>query len=245
MNFEPTNPTFRTLVPAIHRLLRLVTKKPDWRGGENLPATGPAIVVANHISSLDPVLLGEFLAYSGRWPHYLARANLFDMKLLGRLLRAAEQIPVYRGSLHAGDALIAAEAALLDGQLVVIYPEGTITFDPDEWPMAPHTGAARLALRTGAPVIPVGQWGANLAVPPRNIRPMRLRRSPVTMVCGPKIDLSEYDADPDRRRAVRDATVHIMDAITTQAELARGAKAPADRWLPRREQRVPRPEAIS
>lgn len=165
VNFEPTNRVFRTLVPVVHRLARLLTKTPTWHGGENLPATGPVIIVPNHISSLDPVMVGEFLAYNGRWPHFLARANLFYLPVLGRLLRSAEQIPVHRGGRHARDALFEAERALYAGEVIVIYPEGTITFDPDEWPMAAHTGAARLALATGAPVIPIGQWGASIAVP--------------------------------------------------------------------------------
>lgn len=112
VNFEPTNRVFRTLVPVVHRLARLLTKTPTWHGGENLPATGPVIIVPNHISSLDPVMVGEFLAYNGRWPHFLARANLFYLPVLGRLLRSAEQIPVHRGGRHARDALFEAERAL-------------------------------------------------------------------------------------------------------------------------------------
>ncbi len=245
VNVEPTNRTFRTLVPGVHRLARILTQTPTWRGGERLPATGPAIIVPNHISSLDPVLVGEFLAYNGRWPHFLARANLFDLPVLGALLRDAEQIPVQRDGRQAGDALGEAARSLQAGQVIVIYPEGTITFDPDEWPMAAHTGAARLALASGAPVIPIGQWGASFALPPRKIRPFTLRRAAVTIDCGAPVDLSEFAGGADDRHAVRAASVRIMDAITAQVELARGAKAPTGRWQPRLKRRVPRIEAVS
>ncbi len=243
VNFEPTGRVFRLSAPIIHRLLRLFTRV-QWRGGEALPKTGPAIVVANHISSLDPVLVGEFLIYHGRWPHFLARADLFDGPILGPLLRAAEQIPVHRGTTRAADALKAAEQALARGQLVVIYPEGTITLDPQEWPMAGHTGAARLALRTGVPVLPLGQWGASFVLPPRRSRPFRLRRHQIRMILGARIDLSEFiGREPDRGGA-RQATVRIMDAITAMTEQARQATAPRDRWLPAKGRRVPRDAAL-
>ena len=80
--------------------------------------------------------------------------------MLGRILRACGQIPVQRQSAKSADALLAAVEAVNQSRAVVIYPEGTITRDPDLWPMKGKTGAARIALRTGCPVIPIGQWGA-------------------------------------------------------------------------------------
>lgn len=239
VNREPATLTLRVFAPALHAVLRLWTKA-DWRGGEKIPRTGPAILVANHISSLDPPLVGEFVAYHGRWPHFLARANLFDKPVLGALLRGAEQIPVHRNSTQAKDAMDSAAEALRQGQVVVVYPEGTITFDPLEWPMTGHTGAARLAMRTGAPVIPIGQWGANLAVPPRHIRPLRLRRHRITIVCGEPIDLSEFGQAWNDRQVARTATVRILEAITAMVEVARGETAPVDRWDPKLNARVPR-----
>ena len=216
----------------------------EWPGSEHIPAAGPAIFVPNHISSLDPPQVGVYLAYNGRWPHFLARANLFEIPILGRLLRAAEQIPVHRRSSRARDALVDADAALQRGQVIVIYPEGTLTFDPDEWPMAGHRGAARLALRTGVPVIPIGQWGANYALPPRKIRPFRWRRAQVTIICGSPVDLGEFGSAWDDREVVRSATVRIMDSITTLVEQARGQTAPVERWHPGLQRRVPRDQAV-
>lgn len=243
VNHEPANRTLQIIAPLLHWAMRLWTRA-TWRGAENLPLSGPAIIVANHISSLDPPLVAEFVVYNGRWPSFLARANLFEIPVVGRLLHEAGQIPVHRASRQAADALVSAEAKLQAGKVVVIYPEGTITLDPDEWPMAGYTGAARLAFSTGAPVIPIGQWGANYALPSRKIRPFRLRRTPITIVCGPPVDLSDLPADPEQRTATRQATVRIMDAITGLAEQARGAQAPAGRWSSRVKRRVPRSEAV-
>ena len=175
LNQEPTNATLRWAAPALHRVLRIWTRI-EWRGSEHIPAAGPAIIVPNHISSLDPPQVGVYLAYNGRWPHFLARANLFEIPVLGRLLRAAEQIPVHRRSSRARDALVDADAALQRGQVIVIYPEGTLTFDPDEWPMAATAGgpAPRCA---GVPVIPIGQWEPTThSTPNPSVR--WLRRSP-------------------------------------------------------------------
>ena len=173
---EPTpNRVLSIFGPVLRTVTRLWTDE-TWRGTENIPMTGPAIVVPNHISSLDPVLVGVFLAYNGRWPHFLAKESMFRAPVLGRLMAGAAQIPVHRGSVKAKDSLVSARAALDAGQVVVLYPEGTITYDPEEWPMAVHTGAARLAIDSGVPVIPVGQWGASYAFPPRGIRPLRPRR---------------------------------------------------------------------
>lgn len=205
---------------------------------------GPAIIVPNHISSLDPVLIGVFLAYNGRWPHFLAKESMFRVPVLAWLMRDAQQIPVHRGSVQAKDCLVSARDALQSGQVVVLYSEGTITLDPDEWPMAVHTGAARLALGTGAPVIPVGQWGASFALPPRGIRPLRVGRWPVTIQAGPPVDLTSFGRDPSDRAAVRAASVAIADAITAQVEQIRGVEAPAERWHPRLARRVPRPDAV-
>lgn len=218
--------------------------KQTWRGVANIPAGGPAIVVPNHISSLDPVIVGVFLAYNGRWPHFLAKESMFRAPILGALMRGAQQIPVHRGSAKAKDSLVSAKKALEAGQTVVLYPEGTITLDPDEWPMAVHTGAARLAIDTGAPVIPVGQWGANFALPPRKTHRFRFKRWPVTVQAGPVLELADFGHDSHDRDAVIAASVAIADAITAQVEAARGQSAPEMRWHPKQNRRVPRSEAV-
>lgn len=243
VNREPASRNARLIAPILHTVLRIWTRR-TWLGGHNLPLSGPAIVVANHISNLDPPLLAEALAYQGRWPHFLAKASLFKWAVVGRLLAGAEQIPVLRGSVQARDSLVHAERALNEGKVVVIYPEGTITGDPDEWPMAAHTGAARLALRLGVTVIPVGQWGANYALPSFKNHPFRLRRWPISIVFGEPIDLGEFGGAWEDRQVARAATVAIMDTITGLVEELRNEAAPRLRWHPRRKQHVERAEAV-
>ena len=123
-------------------------------------------MVFNHISHVDPLTAAHFVYDHGRIPRYLAKSGLFKNKALGAFLRGAGQIPVERLSKNADGAYDAAVAAVRAGECVVVYPEGTITRDPDLWPMTGKSGAARIALATGCPVIPVGQWGAQELLPP-------------------------------------------------------------------------------
>ena len=97
-----------------------------------------------------------------------------------------------------------AEQALADGECVIIYPEGTATRDPDQWPMIAKTGVARLALATGVPVIPVAQWGAQDILPYGEVKPHVAPRKLVRMLAGPPVDLSEYEGTaPDPGRPAR------------------------------------------
>ncbi|AWY95621.1 1-acylglycerol-3-phosphate O-acyltransferase, putative [Propionibacterium freudenreichii] len=244
-NHEPANRTFRFAARLAGVILRPIARL-HLSGQENLPTTGAAIIVPNHLCDLDPLVVGYFLAWGGRWPHFLARANLFTMPVLGRLLRALEQIPVERGSVSAAGSLAEAQHELEAGKVVIVYPEGTFTYDPDEWPMAGHTGAARLALRTGAPVVPIGQWGANFIIPPRHKRrPKLLGRSDVTVHAGARLDLADLVARGESdRHAVHDATVRIMDAITHEVSAVRDLPAPHGRWHPGRKKRVDPAQAV-
>lgn len=128
-------------------------------GLEHLPRSGPAIVVGNHLSYLDPFAHGYFVVRAGRHPRFLAKVELFENPLLRTVLLGMGQIPVRRGS---GDQTPLEEAtrAIERGEVVVIYPEGTSTAGgPDFTPGRGKTGAVRLALATGAPIVPVVTWG--------------------------------------------------------------------------------------
>lgn len=245
VNHEPANHVFAGCARLASALLAPCARL-HHLNQERVPSSGGLIVVSNHVCSLDPVVVGHYLAYSGRWPHFLARANLFDVALLGGLLRSIDQIPVSRGSMSAAGSLDNARKCIEQGMAVVVYPEGTFTYDPDEWPMAGHTGAARLALATGATVLPIGQWGANFIVPPRRKRRLHLfPPTDVTVSAGPPVELDELVARGEHdRHAVFEATVRIMDAITAQVASVRGLEAPAQRWHPGRHARVPRDTAV-
>ena len=128
-------------------------------GVENIPERGGAILAFNHIAFLDPFAAAYAVHQAERRPRFLAKAELFDDRRVAWILRGAGQIPVRRGTAAAPMALDEAVAALEGGEIVVIFPEGTITNDPDLHPMAPKTGLARLALASSVPVIPCALWG--------------------------------------------------------------------------------------
>jgi 1-acyl-sn-glycerol-3-phosphate acyltransferase len=133
----------------------------QWKieGLGNIPGNGPAILALNHISYLDPLAAAFIVNKAGRRARFLAKSELFRDKRIGWVMRGAGQIEVKRGTKDAPVALDQAYAALDRGELVVVFPEGTVTTDPDLEPMAPKSGAARLALKTGAPLIPCALWG--------------------------------------------------------------------------------------
>ncbi|WP_345217478.1 lysophospholipid acyltransferase family protein [Georgenia halophila] len=217
--------TYMVFIRVLLPFMSAVTRR-TWRGSEHLPTSGGFIAVANHVTHLDPLSLGHFLFDNGAPPHFLAKHSLFDIPVLGRMFANAEQIPVHRGTTHAGDSLVAAEEALAAGACVGLFPEGTLTRDPDLWPMTARTGTARLALKTRVPVVPVAQWGAHRVLPRygRLLRPFPPK--PVTVVAGPPIDLDDlYDRplDPD---VLREATERIMAAITGQLAEIRGEDPP-------------------
>lgn len=226
------------LLPAARLLTRF-----DHHGEQNLPASGGALIVSNHVSNYDPVVLGAFLVVNGRWPHWMAKKELFDVPIVGFVARHADQIPVDRKA-PGPEILAAARRELARGMTVIIYPEGTITADPLHWPMTGHTGAARLAIETGVPVIPVGQWGPNEVMGFKQMTfPRLFPRKTMHLHVGPAVDLTEFAGRSHDLKAVRAATDRIMDAIDTQVELARGEKAPATRYDIRTGERVPRSRA--
>ncbi|MGP3972542.1 lysophospholipid acyltransferase family protein [Streptomyces sp. 8N114] len=225
--------------------------KRDWRGMEHIPQDGGFITVVNHNSYLDPLSYAHFQYNTGRVPRFLAKVGLFKGGFLGAAMRGTGQIPVYRESADAVGAFRAAVEAIERGECVAFYPEGTLTRDPEMWPMAGKTGAARVALLTRAPVIPVGQWGANLAMPPY-AKEKKLRlfpRKTLTVQAGPPIDLSAfYDREPTAE-VLREVTDVMMDAVTEQLAVVRGEPAPTERYdmrkaaVRRREQRATRENA--
>jgi 1-acyl-sn-glycerol-3-phosphate acyltransferase len=117
-----------------------------------------------------------------------------------------------------------------DGKCVVVYPEGTLTRDPDLWPMVGKTGAARIALLTRCPVIPLAQWGPQEILPPYTKRPHVFPRKTMHVQAGPPVDLSDLYDKPVTGALLREATNRIMAAVTTQLEQIRGMPAPAERF---------------
>lgn len=224
------------LAAVLLKPLLVVFFKRDWRGVENIPETGGFLTAVNHNSYLDPLSYAHFQYNTGRLPRFLAKSGLFKRGFVGTVMRGTGQIPVYRESTNAVGAFRAAVEAVNRGECVAFYPEGTLTRDPALWPMEGKTGAARVALITRAPVIPVAQWGAHAVMPPY-AKSKRLRlfpRKTLTVVAGPPVDLSEfYDQEPTTE-VLRAATEVIMDAITALLADLRGEPAPTERYAHRK-----------
>jgi 1-acyl-sn-glycerol-3-phosphate acyltransferase len=151
---------------------------------------GPIIVIANHTSYADGVLLVLACRRLGRSLRLLAKAGLFRVPLFGRALRSLGFIPVARGEAGGGGALDAATQALAAGEAVGIFPEGTITGDPNRWPLRSKTGAVRLALQTGAPIVPVAMVGAEGLLD----RSGNVRRLLKNIVLRPRVEIAVGDA---------------------------------------------------
>ena len=224
--------SYRVAELLVRPPMALLTRQ-DWRGGENLPREGGIVVVVNHTSHADPFPVAHFLANQDRLPRYLGKESVFRVPVGGRILHGAGQIPVFRESADASRAYSAAVQAVRDGECVVIYPEGTLTRDPDLWPMRGKTGAARVALETKCPVIPVAQWGAHRILSPYARTPRILPRPRLSVMAGSPVELSAFQDKPITGPVLVGATEAIMDALTGLVEELRGQKAPAARWDPR------------
>lgn len=222
-------PAYRLAVLLVRPALQALTRR-VWRGAEHLPATGGFVVAVNHISHLDPFVFAHFLYDHGHPPYFLAKESVFRLPVAGAILRGARQIPVYRNTGHAAEAFSAAVAAVEEGRCVAVYPEGTITRDPDLWPMAGKTGAARVALATGCPVIPVAQWGAHHMLPPYERLPRLLPPKHVHVAAGPPVPLDDLRGRPVDSALLRQASDRVLDGITAVLEDIRGEQAPRPRF---------------
>jgi 1-acyl-sn-glycerol-3-phosphate acyltransferase len=223
----------------LRALLRLLMKY-EWQGKENFPKTGGVILAPNHLSYADwPAIALYSDAYGHRFPVFMIKSAVFEVKLIGPLLYKVGQLPVYRGRGDAGLVLKQAEQALAGGACVIVYPEGTATRDPDLWPMVGKTGAARLALTTGAPVVPIAHWGAQDVLPYGSKKPKLWPRKTVRMAAGPPVDLSAYAGQRLSASTLRAATADIMADITSLLAKIRQETPPAEVWDPAVGGRVP------
>jgi 1-acyl-sn-glycerol-3-phosphate acyltransferase len=213
-----------------------ISGRRQFIGLEHLPATGPALIAANHISYLDPIYTGVFVHQAGRVPRFMGKHTIWDIPVLGRIARGLEQIPVYRGAADAKESLREAIRALDEGKVVIIYPEGTITRDPQHWPMRARTGVARLAMECDVPVIPLVHWNTHLVYDHyhgKKFRPFPRRR--IITQAGPPVDLSAYRGRPADGALMREVTDHVMVAVRDVLAAVRGEPAPEAFFQPQRE----------
>lgn len=223
---------YRLVVLGLRPFLMGLTER-DWHGAEHLPPEGGFVVAPNHVSYFDPFAFAHFMYDNGHPAYFLGKKELFDIPVAGWIIHRAGQIPVYRNSSEARSAYQAAVDGVRAGKAVGIFPEGSITRDPDLWPMRGKTGAARVALATQCPLIPVAQWGAQELLAPYARRPRFFPRKTVRIVAGPAVDLDDLHGRPIDSATLRVATDRLMAAITGLLEQTRGERAPSVRFDPR------------
>jgi 1-acyl-sn-glycerol-3-phosphate acyltransferase len=221
------SPAWRLITVMVLRPLITILIRNKWEGTENIPREGPVIFAPNHMSYVDWGTDALFFQANGRYPTFMIKAPAFKVKFIGPVLYKAGQLPVHRGRTDAGLVLKQAEEALKDGAAVIIYPEGTATRDPDLWPMVAKTGVARLALKTGVPVIPVAHWGTHDILPYGSTKPKFFPRKTVRTVAGRPVDLSKWSGGRLTATALREATSAIMADVTALVAQMRDEEPPA------------------
>ncbi len=199
----------------------------EYRNIDRVPLTGPMIMVANHVSHVDPFLVAKFVLDSARVPRILAKESIFEVPAVGWGMRVMGHIPVKRGSTGAQQSLSAAVQALERGEVIVLNPEGTVTRDPAGWPMDGKTGAARLAmLAPDVPVIPIAQWGVQKQVDLYHKRLKLVPRPRHLVSVGEPIDLSAFRDKEPTPAVLREITEVIMRRLRDDVAELRGLAAP-------------------
>lgn len=221
-------PAAAIVIPAVGLIAKI-----EITGGEHLPQEGPYVLAPNHYSEFDPVIVAVATWRLGRAPRFMAKESLFRAPVLGPLLKSMGMVPVARASSAAAARQTIVQAASLveKGRGVIVYPEGSLTRDPDLWPMRGKTGAVRLALEGGIPVIPVAMWGVEKILPrygKLSLWPLRKR---VQVRLGPPVDLDAYRAAATPTNLVAATDVVMADISRLLGEL-RGEAPPAQRWNP-------------
>ncbi|MBN9223505.1 MAG: acyl-phosphate glycerol 3-phosphate acyltransferase [Microbacterium sp. SCN 70-27] len=231
---EKTRPSaFWPLAAVVVPLTGLIAKI-EIEGAENLPTEGAYILAPNHYSEFDPIIVAAATWRLGRAPRFMAKESLFKIPVLGAALRATGMIPVARSSTAsaAKQTISQAEDLVEHGRGVIVYPEGSLTRDPDLWPMRGKTGVVRLALAGDLPVIPVATWGVQRILPPYGKFSMWPLRKRVRVKVGTPVDLEEFRSGPRTNTRLVAATDAVMADISRLMGELRGEEPPAERWNP-------------
>ena len=203
-------------------------------GLDRLPAEGPVLLVLNHVSHLDPVYDAVTVHRAGRLPRFLAKNTLWNVPVLRSVLVNVEQIPVFRGTADASKSLEQAHKALREDKVILIYPDGTITKDPDGWPMMPKPGVARLALENDIPVVPVARWGTRDVYDHYKKKFRPFPRKQVTYKFGEPIDLSVYRDKEIDNHLLREVTDLTMRRVRELLGEVREQQPPEEFYSPAR-----------
>lgn len=207
--------------------LTLLTKR-DYRGVENLGIDSGIVVCPNHISWFDPLVIAQFLWDNDRPPRFLGKASIFRIPILGKVIKNAGQIPVYRNSHAAALSVNYSIASVKRGEAVVIYPEGTLTRDPNLWPMNGKSGAVNVALSANAPLIPIAHWGAQEIMPPYQKKLNLFPIKTVKVIAGPPLDLDDLRGRPIDSEILKIGTTRLMNEIARLLGQLRNEEPPKE-----------------
>jgi 1-acyl-sn-glycerol-3-phosphate acyltransferase len=217
------------VVPLVGLFAKIEIENP-----EKLPAEGAFVLAPNHYSNFDPLVVAVVVWRLGRAPSFMAKESLFRVPVLGAALRATGMVPVSRSSSAsaARDTIRGSEQLVTHGRGVIVYPEGTLTRDPELWPMRGKTGAVRLAIAGSIPLVPMAHWGVQEIMPRYGkIRLWPLRRR-VRVTFGDAVDVAATGADASHPATLVKATDLLMDRIAGLLATLRGGTPPEQRWNP-------------
>lgn len=223
-NRSDVPPTIRVLHRIVDGALALLTRR-EYRCLDRLPHEGGYLVVANHLCSFDAIPTGDLFLGAGISPHVAAKHTLWKVPILRTLLDYMGHVPIHRGA-HQADQIVQDCAGIIEsGQMLLIFPEGTTTHDPHYWPMTGKLGAARIALRTRCPVIPLAQWGNQFFLPRYSFIPRIWRRPRLQLRFLEPIDYSDLIEESETNAV--ELTERIMSALRAGVAQLRGEEAPA------------------
>lgn len=226
------NVTFGILGRLVMPLL-VAQAKYTVRDAQKLPATGAFVVTPNHYSNYDPLVVGAILFRLGRVPRFLAKSSLWKVPVLKSVLTSTGQVPVDRtGRTRGSDPVRSAELALERGEGIIVYPEGSLTREPELWPMRGKSGAVRLALESGVPLIPMAHWGVQDILPASTGKLSLFPRKRIRAAFGDPVDLSAYRGRHLDQREYLEATELVMQSITALLVGLRTGTPPETRYDP-------------
>jgi 1-acyl-sn-glycerol-3-phosphate acyltransferase len=217
------------MIISVMHLTLLLTSRRKYRGIDQIPSEGGVLVISNHVSLFDAFALPHAVRSAGRNPLGMGKIELFRIPVLGGWFAKIGHVSVDRAAPSPAAALEPAAEALRQGKVLCMYPEGTLNTTPELGLVAGRTGVARLALASGVTVVPVGQWGPQVALTPSGrvallrmptllgwFRSHRLPRRPLCLLAvGTPITGAELRAiaGPGEEPDLRAVTDYLMTRI--------------------------------
>lgn len=221
---KPVEPVYRPVIGLALGIMKTMKWDVRTTGIEHIPTSGPAVIATNHVGYMDFVFVGTAARERKRLVRFLSKSEIFKHKIAGPLMRGMKHIPVDRFG-RASQAIDDSVAALQSGEIIGMFPESTIS--RSFVPAAGKTGAARMAMAAGAPLIPGAVWGSQRIL--TKGRPKNFQRDVVITVAMGEPVPYEPDDDPEK------VTLVMMDRIEelvdrAQRNYPQAPLGPDDRW---------------